>query len=824
MKNQSCRRNMINLLFILILSFSILVPDIFAQDDQGEKSEPIPIPTADILKESDKTIAILEEMSASLSPLEIILNIREKFPEFQIIIEEFQKNPDMQKLDRLSVSKLSDLQKKWMSHLTTVKKWEENLVTRSEKLEKDRITLLEKKRTWDVTYTAAETEKVPNQMLVRIKELTMMINAIQIKYRKRLDEIISLQNIVSEKVNLINKNITEIDQLLLQKQLQILSIDSKSLWEAFKTDEEEPDFSEYLLENLERHSETLVEFYDNYRENIIIHLVLLILLLAFLLSLRRFGNKLIIDKEAAEISREILNHPYSVAIFVTLLLSRELYPQAPNLIFKLTQIMSLIPVLRLLPVLYVTRIRQMLLTFIGIYFLNLIYVLSSEQALIHRLFLLLITILSILFLIWIIRQKRLESIESDNRLAKFGLFIITLFSIFLAISIFSNFIGNVSLASLLTTASLTSIYAAFIFLTGSLVVIGLLNLIFSTKFAHYSRIVRVHPQKIREKISKFIYFIASLFWIYLTLRDFAISEFIYDWLDTIISERLQIGSVDISLGDILVFFLAIYASVLISRFIRFVLEEDVLVRMKLPRGVSAAISMLTNYAIIGLGLMIAFSVAGIELDKFAIMLGALGVGIGFGLQNIVNNFISGLILIFERPIQLRDTIAQGELYGTVTRIGIRSSTIRTFDGAEVIVPNANLISNEVTNWTLSDRRRRIQILVGVAYGTDPEKVLKILRETVNNNPDILDTPEPMILFREFGDSSLNFDVRFWTADSGTWMELQSDVIVAINNAFKKAGVEIPFPQRDLHLRTVDKSIIGEVKKKQVVKKEQPPEK
>jgi small-conductance mechanosensitive channel len=330
------------------------------------------------------------------------------------------------------------------------------------------------------------------------------------------------------------------------------------------------------------------------------------------------------------------------------------------------------------------------------------------------------------------------------------------------------------------------------------------------KVAYLSRIVRIHPQKTRKNIAKFIYFIATLLWLFITLRLFTIYDYIYNFLIEIISQRLQIGSVDISLGDVLVFFLAIYASVLISRFIRFILEEDVLVRMKLPRGVPAAVSMLTNYIIIGLGFMIALSAAGFDLSKFAILLGALGVGIGFGLQNIVNNFISGLILIFERPIQLRDTIAQGELYGIVSRIGIRSSTIRTFDGAEVIVPNSNLISNEVTNWTLSDRRRRIQILVGVAYGTDPEKVLSILKETVKNNPEILDNPEPIYLFRAFGESSLNFDVRFWTDSADAWLQLQSDVTVEINNAFKKAGIEIPFPQRDLHLRSVDGTVIGDL--------------
>jgi small-conductance mechanosensitive channel len=818
MRIKLIERKMIKLLLFLILCSLIAVSTIFAQEEE-ENFKPKPIPTADILKETEKTSTTLQELSTELNSQEIILDIEEKFPEFLKIIEEFQKDPDMQKLDKLSAGKLSDLKKKWMSFLTTIKRWEENIVTRLEILEKNRINLLSTKRTWEVTYTTADSEKVPNQMLNRIDEIIKIIGDVQTNYRERLNEIISLQNIVSDKINLIKTNITQIDESLAKIQVEIFIIDSKPLWKAFQAVEEEAEISDHFIENFKRNYETLAEFYEDYKNNIVIHFVLFITLLAFLLSLRRFGNKLIMDKEAAEISREILNHPYSVALLVTLLLTSNLYPQASNLISKLAQIMSLVPVIRLLPVLYVNRIYQILLTFIGIYFLNLVYVLSSQQVLIHRVFLLFITLLSLLFLIWIIRQKWLESIESDSRLAKFGSFIIILFSIFLSISIFSNLIGNVSLAHLLTTASLTSIYASFILLTGSLVVIGLLNLILSTKFAYFLRIVRVYPQKIRKNISKFIYFIASLVWIYITMRDFTILDLVYDWFDGITSERLQIGSVDISLGDVLVFFLAIYMSILISRFIRFILEEDVLVRMQLPRGVPAAISMLTNYAIIGLGLLIALSLAGFELNKFAIVLGALGVGIGFGLQNIVNNFISGLILIFERPIQLNDTIAQGSLYGTVSRIGIRSSTIRTFDGAEVIVPNANLISNEVTNWTLSDRRRRIQILVGVAYGTDPEKVLKILNETIKNRGDISDTPEPMILFREFGESSLNFDLRFWTSDSSTWMELQSSVNVEINNAFKKAGIEIPFPQRDLHLRSVDKKVVGEVTKKQTGPKE-----
>jgi small-conductance mechanosensitive channel len=235
--------------------------------------------------------------------------------------------------------------------------------------------------------------------------------------------------------------------------------------------------------------------------------------------------------------------------------------------------------------------------------------------------------------------------------------------------------------------------------------------------------------------------------------------------------------------------------------------------MSLPRGVPAAISMLINYTIIALGFLIALSVAGFDLNRFAIVLGALGVGIGFGLQNVVNNFISGLILIFERPIQVGDVVELTDLIGNVKRIGIRSSTIRTFDGSEVIVPNANLISNEVINWTLSDKLRRIQINVGTAYGSNPEEVLKILKNILSANPEILDQPEPMILFQEFGDSSLNFNLRFWTAAPETWLRLRSDISVEIFKAFKENNIEIPFPQRDLHLKSADPSILGSISDK-----------
>jgi potassium efflux system protein len=191
-----------------------------------------------------------------------------------------------------------------------------------------------------------------------------------------------------------------------------------------------------------------------------------------------------------------------------------------------------------------------------------------------------------------------------------------------------------------------------------------------------------------------------------------------------------------------------------------------------------------------------------------VITGALGVGVGFGLQNIVNNFASGLILLFERPIRVDDVVEVAGLVGTVKRIGARSSTITTGQGAEVIVPNSNLLSNQVINWTLSSPWRRVEIPVGVAYGSDPDAILKLLTSVATENPGVMNEPPPVAYFLGFGDSALNFELRFWSAHQDSWFQLKSDVSIGVARALREANIEIPFPQRDLHLRSSDISFFG----------------
>jgi len=204
-----------------------------------------------------------------------------------------------------------------------------------------------------------------------------------------------------------------------------------------------------------------------------------------------------------------------------------------------------------------------------------------------------------------------------------------------------------------------------------------------------------------------------------------------------------------------------------------------------------------------LALLVGTGVAGLSFTSLTVIAGALSVGIGFGLQNIVNNFVSGLILIFERPIQRGDWIAVGATEGYVTDISVRSTVIRTFDRAEVIVPNSELISGQVTNWMLSDRKGRVKIPIGVAYGTDTELVKRLLIEVASAHPEVITSAgdlAPQVLFLEFGESSLNFELRCFIHEIDKRLLCRSELNFAIERAFREHGVEIPFPQRDLNLK------------------------
>ncbi|MFP4089654.1 MAG: mechanosensitive ion channel family protein [Cyclobacteriaceae bacterium] len=271
---------------------------------------------------------------------------------------------------------------------------------------------------------------------------------------------------------------------------------------------------------------------------------------------------------------------------------------------------------------------------------------------------------------------------------------------------------------------------------------------------------------------------------------------------TIFTTEFPIAGESISIWSIVQFLFSIILLFYISGKLDKLLVNRILTRYKLDIGIRKSIGTITRYVIVVLGLFIIVNTAGIDLSAVTVLFGALGVGIGFGLQNIFNNFISGLIILFERPIKVGDRIEVGDVSGDVMDISARSTTVITNDNISIIIPNSEFISSKVINWSHNDRRIRFRFPVGVSYNEDPAKVKKILMEVMEEHEGVLKTPAPDVWFDEFGDSSLNFKLMVWTTRYVQRPDLlKSQLYYAIFAKFKEHEIEIPFPQRDLHIKS-----------------------
>jgi small-conductance mechanosensitive channel len=272
---------------------------------------------------------------------------------------------------------------------------------------------------------------------------------------------------------------------------------------------------------------------------------------------------------------------------------------------------------------------------------------------------------------------------------------------------------------------------------------------------------------------------------------------------TIINRPLvELGGNELNLKILFKLLVLIVLVFVAERYLRRILRRRILARTKLEPDLQYAVSRFAGYCFIAIGLFFAFKAIHLDLSALAVIVGALGVGIGFGLQNIVSNFISGLIILAERPIAIGHRIEVGSVAGQVTRINLRSTTVVTNDNITIIVPNSDFITQAVTNWSYGDPKVRLRLPVGIAYGSDVEKFVRVMLEVAAENPAALKQPAPSVRFLGFGDSSLNFELAVWTielAQSPT--RFRSELYFGIERKLRENQIEIPFPQRDLHLRT-----------------------
>ncbi len=378
-------------------------------------------------------------------------------------------------------------------------------------------------------------------------------------------------------------------------------------------------------------------------------------------------------------------------------------------------------------------------------------------------------------------------------------FFVTLFQ---SLSVLCNIFGRYNLSKTLMISGFTGVVIAILFLwTVRLINEGLA--VTSTVYKHPDRkLFYIDFNRIGERVPRFAYFLLVVGWLILVGRQFyAYQQFADSFKESLNTER-TLGDYTFTINGLFFFLLILACALILSQIISFFSGEPADHNKPGNQARKPGLGswlLLIRIFIITVGLFLAFAAAGIPIDRLTIVLGALGVGIGLGLQGLVNNLISGLIIAFEKPVNVGDIIEVGGKPGTMKSIGFRSSVVSLPDGSCLIIPNGDLLGQHLINWTMNRGRRRLSITVGVAYGSDLQQVKKLLGDLLEKDERILNIPAPVVAAKEFGDSAVNFEILFWINHISETLSIRNEILMGIDRSFREAGISIPFPQHDLHI-------------------------
>ncbi|RZM29816.1 MAG: mechanosensitive ion channel [Pedobacter sp.] len=382
--------------------------------------------------------------------------------------------------------------------------------------------------------------------------------------------------------------------------------------------------------------------------------------------------------------------------------------------------------------------------------------------------------------------------------------LLQIFIAFQSLSVLMNLFGRFSLAKILLVTSLFGLWQALTLVVFVRVIMEAVFLQLEASKENDGKPTYFDFQGLQQRFKTALSVIAIILWLILLAGNLNVLDTVYDFISSILTQPRKIGETTFTFSSLIIFLIIIYVASLISKAITYFFEfADFHSSSQTRKNKLSSSILLVKLGIFSVGFLLAIAASGIPIERITIILGALSVGIGFGLQTIVNNLVSGVILAIEKPVQIGDLIEIGTRSGTVKSMGIRASKIATSDGSEVIVPNGDLLSQHLVNWTLSDKHRRVELIIGVTYGSDLNRVLALLRGIVNDSEDIMHDPAPMVLIHNFAPSSVDFRILFWVPEIGNWLTLKSQVLSDIYEVFYSEGIEMPFPQTDVHLHYPD---------------------
>jgi small-conductance mechanosensitive channel len=771
-------------------------------------AEPAPVPEVrdagpaaillpEVLRSAEKAHGALQSMAKPLADRELIEEVQQGLPTLVSSID-----PLAGKGSLPPKQDLADVRPALQRADDTLSTWDEGLESAVRAVYENGQALQRMDAVWALTETQAGQDGAPTPVLERIAALRASIDATAAQARTQLGQLLTAQNQVASVRMRIADALASVKEAEALQAEQLFEVESVPFWKLLSRPTQVEKVRQQIKQTLRTHAIALKDFVRGQGTRVLLLLgFLVVLTIALWRGRERLEAERASDPSISTVV-DVLRHPFATAVLLVLTAAMVWLQPRPVVVSQVLLLGMLAAFFAAAQSLIPARARRSTYALGIIVAIHTVSSLAPDLSLLRRAIMLAVSLSATAVLVDELRRRSWEAEIASKRWQLLFRAALIAGAILLVGSVVANLVGNMALARLLASGTLYS-GALLLLLSGVLQVLqGLWVIVLRSPRVSRRPLFADNVELFQHRGTNYLRWAVGLLWLFATVRLFRIDTPIWEAVQRVVSWRARTGSLDLSLGDVLAFAVTLWIAVLLGRLVGFVLSEGLKTR-GLGRGVHTAISRTATYAVVAVGTVIAVLASGTELTRLTVLIGTLGVGIGFGLQDVVNNFVSGLILLYERPVQVGDVIEVGDVVGTVRRIGIRSSTVATDQGSEVVVPNAHLISNELTNWTLSDRRRRTDIDVAVAEATSPERARELLLQVARAHPEVLKEPEPLALFAGFGDNALNFQLQVWTA-ADTWTRVASELRAAITRMLSEAGID--FPQNEVHLASVPSSV------------------
>jgi potassium-dependent mechanosensitive channel len=750
---------------------------------------PTPIPLSQIAAQGESTAQSIQGIQTSVSTDQVTATVENRLPPLMTEIE--LRTAELAKLLAASVPleflrNMELVLQRFRDELST---WNRDLAQRTKTLDDQFAQLDRLSKIWKSTVQLPELADMGPEIPKRVQNLIDLIGRTQRAVESLRERDLSLQGRVLEATARLQIAAATLEQAQANAVKNLFLQDSPPIWSLGVENWRAGSRASLIF----RASTSVFVAYIRREPTVfLLHAIIFLLILFAMHWLRRGIRKWTQEEPNLLRAAPVFDLPVSTAITLSFLITGPIYAVAPFLLRAILGGALLIPTALILRRLIDRTLFPVLNAVLVFYFVDQLRLITLPLPLWSRFIFGAEMLGGILFLGWLIRSKHSPVVGADTRkpFARVIRVAPQIGLILFSVTLLANVFGYLNLANLLGNGVLRSAYVGAALYTGLRIVEGLIIISLRVRPLALARAVRLHRPMLQRRILGIAQLLAFVYWLNFVIGFFALRTPLIASAEAVLGANLTIGSLSISLGQVLVLIATIWAAFAASRFLRFLLDEDVYYHWQLARGIPQAISTMVHYAVLLLGFFIGLAALGVDLTKVTILAGAFTVGIGFGLQTVINNFVCGLILLFERPIKVGDVIQVDSDIGEVRHIGIRACVIRTADGSEVIVPNGTIIANKVTNWTLSDRYRVVEVTVTVARGVAPQRVIELLKRVAADLPGVIKEPAPQAYVVNFGPGSVNFQLRAWSDRYEDWVQVRSDLSVAVDDALARENIAV----------------------------------